>query len=409
MRRYFLGWTLLFVLLLAGVAVANIVVDPYSIYRFVQVRGFNEFKPRAQQQGRLMKVHGLIFERPRALILGNSRAEMGFDPQHRAWPQDTQPVFNAALPGTGLTSALDFVRREVERQTPRTILLGLDFKDFLFDARKASVSQVAPAQQTSPLQHFATTAKEFSATVLSLDALIDSALTITAQRDPYPADLRADGFNPLRNYIGIAKNDGYYAMFRQRNLENAKAYGRGAKDLFAAGNRSSPDFETLDAIIRLCRERGIALKLIIYPYHAHLLETLRAAGLWSTFEEWKRVLANLSGKAGNGENAALIVWDFSGYHAYATETVPLTKDRDRATEVHWYWEAGHFKKELGDIMLDRILSNAPPSSEDEFGVVLTPNNIERHLATLRQSRERYAGTHPEDVHAVETMVAQARR
>ena len=409
MRRYFLGWTLLFFLILAGVALANLVTDPYSIYRFVQARGFNEFKPRAQQQGRLMKIHGLSFERPRALILGNSRAEMGFDPMHRAWPQNTRPVYNAALAGTSLTSALDFARRSLDIAAPRTIVLGVDFKDFLFDSHKALAPQAIAVQRNSQLQQIAARAKELSTTVLSLDALIDSALTIKAQHEAYPADLRQDGFNPTSDYIGIAKNEGYYTMFRQRDQENAKAYGRDGKDLFAAGTRSSPDFETLDAIIRLCRERGIALKLIIYPYHAHLLEMFHAARLWDPFEEWKRSLVKLTAQMGKGENSALVLWDFSGYHVYATEAIPRAEDQYHAAAMRWYWEAGHFKKDLGDIMLDRILTNTSSATEDRFGVVLTPNNIEQHLAALRQSRRHYASTHPEDVREVETMIAQARR
>ena len=409
MRRYFLGWIVWFCVFLAGVALANTIIDPYSIYRISLVHGLNEFKPRAQQQGRLMKIHGLSYDRPRALILGNSRAEIGFDPQHRAWPHNARPAYNAALAGSSLAVALDFAARIQNIATPSTIVLGVDFKDFLFDSRKPPVPRATVTQQRPRWEQIAGKAKELSTTVLSLDALIDSMLTIKAQYDRYPANLRRDGFNPMHDYVGIAQKEGYYAMFRQRDLENAKAYKYDGNDLFAAGTRSSADFETLDEIIRLCRERGIALKLIIYPYHAHLLEMFQAAGLWDSFEQWKRALVARSNPANKDEKDLLVLWDFSGHHAYATEAIPPANGQDKDATMRWYWEAGHFKKELGDIVLERVLGNASGSADDGFGVVLTADNVEQHLAEQRESRRRYANTHPEDVREIETMIAHAKR
>ena len=47
------------------------------------------------------------------------------------------------------------------------------------------------------------------------------------------------------------------------------------------------------------------------------------------------------------------VWDFSGL---STETLEPIPDRlDRRTRMKYYWEAGHFKKELGDQIIGRVL------------------------------------------------------
>lgn len=113
--------------------------------------------------------------------------------------------------------------------------------------------------------------EDFFATVLSLDALIDSISTVNAQHTRYPADLTERGFNPMHDYEGIAKREGYYAMFRQRDQENARAYLRRPKNIYVRGKADSPQLEVLRRIIAVCQEQGTELYVVIYPYHAHLL------------------------------------------------------------------------------------------------------------------------------------------
>jgi hypothetical protein len=59
--------------------------------------------------------------------------------------------------------------------------------------------------------------------------------------------------------------------------------------------------------------------------------------------------------------------------------------------MQWYWESVHYKAALGDrilaVVLDHPTGTAPPA---DFGVALTPDTLERHLAHLRLSAERFA-------------------
>ena len=54
------------------------------------------------------------------------------------------------------------------------------------------------------------------------------------------------------------------------------------------------------------------------------------------------------------------LWDFSGFSPYADEAVPLPGDTH--SEMRWYWEAGHFKKSLGDRLL--VHGKCPPRLPD---------------------------------------------
>ena len=210
---------------MAFVSIFNLMVDPYGLFRVVSLDGFNRIKSQAGQRAEMFKRHSLESVRPNALILGNSRAEIGFDPQSAAWPEMVRPVFNLALPGTGAFSALDEFTRAMEFATPKVIVVGLDFLDFRVDP---GMRDDPPPVEPHQLRWL----RERLSALLTVSALADSLATIKAQHESYPAGLRDDGFNPMRDYAGIARRDGYYTMFRQRNQENAKSYANGSKTIY---------------------------------------------------------------------------------------------------------------------------------------------------------------------------------
>jgi hypothetical protein len=176
------------------------------------------------------------------------------------------------------------------------------------------------------------------------------------------------------------------------------------------GSRNSPDFDTLRALLARCRQANVHLDLIIYPYHAHTLELFRATGMWIAFEDWKRKLTQIADEeaVANGSAQPFPLWDFSGYNPVTIEDVPASGDLQ--SEMRWYWEAGHFKKELGDLMLDQVFGHRDPQRmiQHGFGTLLTAANVEAHLAHLRAERERYAKTHQKELAYLDRFVASSR-
>jgi hypothetical protein len=101
------------------------------------------------------------------------------------------------------------------------------------------------------------------------------------------------------------------------------------------------------------------------------------------------------------------LWDFSGFTELTTEPFPPLGDKE--TKMRWYWESSHYKKELGDLVLDRMFDYKHPDREvpKDFGVLLTPENIESHLAWIREGRERWAKQFPEDVREIAELARKA--
>jgi hypothetical protein len=394
--RYLWVWLWSTITIVAAVAAFNLAVDPYGVFRVVDLAGFNRIKVQASERGSLFKRSNLRRTRPNALILGNSRAEIGIDPDSPAWPRWAQPVFNLAIPGAGVGAVAGQFAEALDAVDPTLVVIGLDFLDF----------RVAPDSD----EHFATPRihadlwreiRERASALLTMAALADSVATVWAQRDPYPTGLTDAGFNLKRDYIRVAQREGYFAMFRQRDQENAANYLRGPKSVLQAHGRPAPAFDAVDYMIEASRSRGIRSRLVLYPYHAHTLMLFYLTGLWPAYEEWKRELVNRVDRAGKGIDVE--IWDFTGFAPYADEQVP--PPGDTRTELQWYWEAGHFKKALGDALLAQMFDGMP--SIAPWGRRLTAANIEAELKAQRTARDDYARRRADETRELATLVGVA--
>jgi hypothetical protein len=309
---------------------------------------------------------------------------------------------NLAVPGIGVESAVSYLRHAAALEKPQWAVLGVDFMDFLLDLRELQAKpeerepwsanpdyflSVYPGGAPNPYYRWRKWKNRFDKTA-SLTAFWNSLGTVYYQSSPYSVDLTELGFNPMHDYLKMAKAEGYHAIFKQRDIENAKKYSRGAKRIFLPDRRGSREFDTVRGAVRFCQAEGIRLVVVIYPYHARLLEIVKDAGLWPEFEDWKRELTAILEQEG-GEYP---LWDFSGYNSFTTEAVPGAKEKSK--ETRWYWEAGHFKKELGDLVLARIFGfpSAEPGVE-HFGAILATANIEGHLAAIREQGAGYRSAH----------------
>jgi hypothetical protein len=107
------------------------------------------------------------------------------------------------------------------------------------------------------------------------------------------------------------------------------------------------------------------------------------AGLWALFEQWKRQLAEIATES----DGAVVLWDFSGFSDYSIEAIPAAGDK--STPVRWYWEAGHFKKALGDVILEEVLSAAGGEAARGFGKRLSEENVNERIERVRRERDEF--------------------
>ena len=419
--KFLLGSSLLAVLLIAA---ANYLIDPYGIHRFIDRDGFNRRKPKAGNHSDLVKPYDVQRVRPRTLLLGNSRVEAGIDPESPLWPEASRPVYNMGLRGRRMDQARKSLQHVLGTAKPELVVLGLEFIDFVANERVAAGAQAKMPETPEfdrrllvkvdgsrndfyPLQK----AMDLASTLFSLNALLDSALTLALQHRSDQPDLTNRGFAPMREYERLARVEGYATLFRHVETSYLTTYLRRRKTLFADGSATSAELDQLQDLLKICRAHGIRLLLYIHPYHAHILESYRIAGLWPLFEEWKRgVVEMLEADARAHPGApAFVLWDFSGYNEITTERVPAASDGGRV--MKYYWEAGHYRREVGEVMLARMLGNGGEhgrTPEAAFGARLGVQNIDGHLAAIRDARRRYADTRVDEIAALETIAQSIR-
>jgi hypothetical protein len=425
MKRYLLYWLPLTGALLIAVAAFNFVIDPYGLFGVTDRAGFNSIKPTVGAHGSMAKAYQVLRLQPHGLILGNSRMEVGFDPESPSWPAQARPVFNLALPGTGTSTTVHYLQHVLANTDgnpaakPNVVVWGIDFMDFLVDSNISRDTQKrAPIHKASENARLLTNpdgsrnasrafqqAKDYAVSTFTLEAFLDSVQTLANQRNPYSENLTPLGFNPMRDYLKIEADEGYWAVFRQRDLENIKAYLRRPMGIFDADGRSSPALDDLRQVMNLCRRYGIALHLVIYPYHAHLLEIIRITGHWPAFEAWQRAIVDIVGSQSRTPATTTVsLWDFSSFNEVSMEPIP--DKGDRHTKMRWYWEAGHFKSELGNRIQARIFGRT--GSIPGFGVLLGPATVEAQIATVRAQESDYRRSHWQEVEWLEQMAAKIK-
>ena len=378
----------------------NALIDPYGMNGLVEVEGVNTVKPRSYTHGRMAKrARAERVVGPRTALLGNSRVDVGFDPLSDLWPERLQPIVNLGIPGDGMDGLLESYAFATRELGVRTVVIGLDFFDFLSDAPATGIAL------PDPDRFGRATFGNRAAAYLSLTALKDSGRTLLAQGDPYAPTMTSRGFNPMHHYTPIVALEGHAALAAQKIEQNAANYLSRPHTLFAADGSPAAPLVKLKLLLDDAQANGVELVLFTYPYHVQLLDMVRQAGLWPVLQGWKRVLA-AHGDRWRSTGRELPIWDFATYSPWTTEPVPAPGDR-QAT-MRWYWEPGHFKSALGEIVIGHMFAGHMfAEGTESAGVRIDRLGIDLLLAEGRRRMLRHYETGSRSV-AQLTALAGAR-
>jgi hypothetical protein len=400
-RRYIYFWLAGVAGLCVLVALLNVVVDPYGLIGTREIRGLNVLKPAATTRTRIVKPVQGERAAPSTLILGNSRPEMGLDPESAVWSSDQKPVYNAGIPGASVYRSMRYGQSILAEDSVQLVIWGLDFADFLIRADQVRDRCSWPPPEEDWESRLPVSAsmlpadgwrmqrlKDYAVSILSTGALVDSLTTITSQQDGGVGTRTALGFNPAQDYGPIIRAEGQHVLFAQKNAEMDARLMDKDWEIVDEKCQSSEDYRSVEEFLGQAKDRGIPVILFINPYHVDYLETVWRAGLWPLFEDWKRRLLRLAADGG-----AEALWDFSLLNDYTTEAPPPPGDR-QAT-LHWFWEPAHYKAELGELMLREMLG-PPAEAQAPVGVLLRSGTVDGHLdAQRRLAAARFGEVSPD--------------
>jgi hypothetical protein len=383
---------------LLAVAGANWLVDPYSIYGSPRITGFNADKVEFLSYLRLTKPYQVERRRPAALILGTSRSGIGLSAEHRAWR--SAAVYNLAIPDAGIYETLRYLQHAQAVRPIERVVLALDFRSFNAKRIDAAFSEgrlaVARDGERNP-QRPAARLQDLAATLASWDALANTLRTV--RRQGWGRErLLEDG-----SWERVDEHFRHFAAFLSYTRATVQRYqdAQQRPDGFAPLTPDNPVFADYRAILRTAYASGIDLRVLISPSHAWHWETLRQLGLWPRFETLKRTLVTIHQEEAARAGAHPIpLWDFSGTNSLTAEPVPQTDTG--AKPMTWFWESIHYKKTLGDLVLQKVLADEdhPTPVPSEFGVLLTPERLDLHLAQWEASHSLWLEANSSVAHQI---------
>jgi hypothetical protein len=383
----------------------NAFIDPYGIFGSPRIHGLNDRKPQAAERVRVAKPY--MAERSAAVtvIAGNSRPELGIDPQSPCWLPAQQPVFNAGIPGADLNLQLAYAEHTVRTAGARRIVIALDFLDFLvppgapsltvaLEGRpsesllRLNIRQTAKWRLAARLQRLEDRLKS----VFSLETFYHSVDTLLRQRAQLSSTRRADGFNPGADYLAIVQTEGQSVLFAQKDREVAQVFSRPGRGLYDRRGDTSQRYEALQAFLDWATQNQVDVQLLINPYHAHYLALIRLTGNWPKFTQWKQDLARIA------VAREVPLWDFSLLHPVAIPS-PLNEN-GRGTLLDYYWEPAHYRSAYGDRMLGTLngVETSDCSAElarEPVGQPLHPTAMTRLMGEQTRSIDRFLRDNPD--------------
>jgi hypothetical protein len=360
---------------LLTVGLFNVIIDPYNAYDSPILLGINQEKPKKENNDRLFKALDIIRKKPEIIILGSSRTKQGINPENPVF-NNSKSVYNLAINGPNTYEVRRYLEHAIyNNKDLKLVILGIDF--FMFN--KTLANQPSFSENRLNKSHIDIT--DLLNTTVSLDTLDSSIKTITASKEA-----------KITN-INQVKNHGKNGFLPNRNINDGKTKARfdGSIKLYFELHSdyqfSEAYFQDFEKIVNLCKENNIELKVFISPAHSTDNEAIRVTQQWQVLEDWKRKMVQLTP-----------VWDFSGYNSITTEKIA-----DKMTN---YADNSHFTPRVGDLILDRIFNQKTDSIPDDFGILITPENIESHLAKIRKDREIWAENNPDEIQLVKKIYPQ---
>lgn len=395
-KRFVFGIIYMTILSAGMIALGNWLIDPYQIWDTEEITHWKFPKPAVEFHQRFSEIQRALKSRPEAVIIGTSRADTGFDPLHSAFKglraynlaTQAQPPKEARL----ILERLPGIKRAV---------WGTDF--FTYGCQHQETIRDFNEEL------FTERSRWFS--LISISTIRDSILTVLMDPSPYQEwnRWRTDGLRSWSDDTAYIKLFGY----RRKSLTSERQYLEtlygGIKTIQCASEAGSNPIEEYRRALQIAHERNIDLRLVIGPSHARQWETLAMSGLWPTWESWKRLLVQINEQVARGTiTKPFPLWDFSGYNIITTEVFPSITDNK--TQMQWYWDSSHFKKETGDLVLSTIFGHreSNPSNVGGFGVLLSSENLESHLAAIRNARSEYRRSNGADVAEIEGLARETQ-
>ena len=360
--KWLIKMFLILISLISLIFAVNYFVDPYGIYNN---KVFNFKKITQSEKMRFIKPLVVEQIKPKSIILGTSRAEHGFDPQH---PYFLKPSYNFGLTSASMYEVTTNLKFAIKQGALKEVLLVLDYRMFNDKNQK----------QLDEFESYFDGSKGRYHYLYSLDTFKDSLQTIFKTYKPFFM------YHPqghIMHEYEIAKIKKTAGQLDNMN-KYEKNYYKLLKPNYIYKDSKKSSFKDFDELLYLCHRNHIKLEIIFGSSHIRQWEALSYYLGDDTFSKWKKdVVYRVEKISRELHQKPYKIIDFSIYHELTSEKMP-----NRNQIMKYYYDASHYNQKLGSIILDTLNNNAQYIG---FGIEINSKNIDQHLKHQKSIKEDF--------------------
>lgn len=354
-------------------ALLNFIWNPLGVFRHDSPDWLHG-RPDENERIRLAKAIAVVDRAPRTVIVGNSRANYGLDPDHPSLRR-SGPAYNLAFGSQSLTESLAYLSLAHRASPLERVIVGLDLR------------LQADVNPTFDLALLCGQTGICLPDLLIARHLLSPAWPRALQHQLRPKEVR------VRYLVNGLRDPDWNIAFVQKAGGSRQAFLRHERNALRRADPNSPFVDpqgpkALRDLLAFLYVQGIKADLVIEPTHMRrwaLYARTHADALNGT-EASKRLVVRLNAElAATHGRAPFPVWDFSAAHTLTTEPLPAGDD-----VMRWHWESDHHRKELGDLVLARIAGD--PAAPPDFGRPLEPATLDATLADWRRGYDAWTTT-----------------
>lgn len=342
--------------------------------------------PRTTNHSALSKLHYIYQQQPDVIYFGSSRVEVGIPVEPVLFK--SMSVYNAGLSANTLGNTVPLIMHVLGGYSPKVIVLGVDY--ISFTAKPSPLSNLDMSLLST--NFFEYRLKRLLYDVKRSVTVDASQNSITALRalytdrpyDPIDGVGSVGGQTSEKEMLRLTATRGHYVKAFQRTLQYAYSPPPAAADV-QAGLKMFEDF------VAVACARKITVRVFSNPRHALAEYMLAKNGHWGDVERWKSALADIATR--HKSDCDLKIFDFAGFNSVTTEPIDRMTS---ATGLENYWEASHYKDNVGKLILKRMFA-ADASLPTDFGPELNNDTVYVINSLVRINIEKYEALHFKEI------------
>lgn len=372
--RYFAVAALSLSLVLVILGGFNILIDPYNIFKTPIIKGINNIK---NERAHITEPYRMISRSYDTLVVGSSRVQAIFCEDITAIaPELNTDCINVSTPHAYFPWLVNLVRHANRIRPVKRIIFGLDFFGFNMTGnvfKPADEERLLNVPGKSDLTLINDALRQLFAsgtTDLSIKSLISSYQSASIKQSTSTAT--TSSYESPEN-IFISFYPGVLGYYNNYSFSGPK------------GKPSSLQY--FQDFLDFCIQENIQVYFFISPVHSIMLDIFQKHDLWTKYTQWEKALTAMVANANASLPSPLFVlWDFSGYNSITT--TQIYNDDNIYTPNEYYADPFHYKRIVGRVMLESAITGTCPVQD--FGALLTPENIDNHLSDLHRERELHS-------------------